>query len=73
MGEKPSLALISPAASACIVVVESLMNLGAADIKGEDDLRPVKLPANWMAAVKHPGGGAELYDAVQAIGTEFCP
>lgn len=26
-----------------------------------------------MAAVNHPGEGAELYDAVQAIGSELCP
>ncbi|KAK3941922.1 Phosphoribosylformylglycinamidine synthase [Diplogelasinospora grovesii] len=77
MGEKPTLALISAAASARMAVVESLMNLGAADIKGDadrrGDLRRVKLSANWMAAVNHPGEGAELYEAVQAIGMELCP
>ncbi|TPX11757.1 uncharacterized protein E0L32_007494 [Thyridium curvatum] len=73
MGEKPTLALISPAASARIAVVESLMNLGAADIKGQGELKRVKLSANWMAAVNHPGEGAELYDAVEAIGMELCP
>lgn len=39
MGEKPTLALISPAASARMAVVESLMNLGAADIKGSKNRR----------------------------------
>ncbi|KAL9030772.1 MAG: hypothetical protein Q9196_001150 [Gyalolechia fulgens] len=73
MGEKPSLALISSAASARMAVVESLMNLGAADIKSQGDLKRVKLSANWMAAVNHPGEGAELYDAVQALGMELCP
>ncbi|KAL8971555.1 MAG: hypothetical protein Q9197_003211 [Variospora fuerteventurae] len=73
MGEKPNLALISSAASARMAVVESLMNLGAADIKGDGDLKRVKLSANWMAAVNHPGEGAELYDAVHAIGIELCP
>lgn len=73
MGEKPNLALISSAASARMAVVESLMNLGAADIKGDRDLKRVKLSANWMAAVNHPGEGAELYDAVHAIGIELCP
>ncbi|KAL8936199.1 MAG: hypothetical protein Q9216_005052 [Gyalolechia sp. 2 TL-2023] len=73
MGEKPSLALISSAASARMAVVESLMNLGAADIKSKGDLKRVKLSANWMAAVNHPGEGAELYDAVRAIGMELCP
>ncbi|KAK1780074.1 CobB/CobQ-like glutamine amidotransferase domain-containing protein [Copromyces sp. CBS 386.78] len=76
MGEKPTLALISPAASARMAVAESLLNLGAADIKGgsyRGDLRRVKLSANWMAAVNHPGEGAALYEAVEAIGMEMCP
>lgn len=72
MGDKPSIALISPAASARMAVAESLMDLGAADIKGEGNLKRVKLSANWMAAVNHPGEGAELYDAVHAIGMELC-
>ncbi|EOO00287.1 putative phosphoribosylformylglycinamidine synthase protein [Phaeoacremonium minimum UCRPA7] len=71
MGEKPTLALINPAASARMAVAESLLNLGAADILG--DLRRVKLSANWMAAVSHPGEGAALYEAVEAIGMEMCP
>ncbi|KAI1114891.1 CobB/CobQ-like glutamine amidotransferase domain-containing protein [Nemania sp. NC0429] len=77
MGEKASLALISPAASARMAVVESLLNLGAAHIKNDPkvrgDLRRVKLSANWMAAVNHPGEGAALYEAVQAIGMDLCP
>ncbi|KEY75140.1 hypothetical protein S7711_01591 [Stachybotrys chartarum IBT 7711] len=76
MGEKPTLALISAAASARMAVAESLMNLGAADIKPGDahgDLKRVKLSANWMAAVNHPGEGAELYEAVEAIGKDLCP
>ncbi|KAI1498464.1 CobB/CobQ-like glutamine amidotransferase domain-containing protein [Biscogniauxia marginata] len=76
MGEKPTLALISAAASARMAVAESLMNLGAADIKSgriNGDLKRVKLSANWMAAVSHQGEGAELYDAVQAVGMELCP
>ncbi|KAI4868305.1 phosphoribosylformylglycinamidin [Hypoxylon rubiginosum] len=71
MGEKPTIALLSPAASARMAVAESLMNIGAADIMG--DLRRVKLSANWMAAVNHPGEGAALYDAVEAIGLDMCP
>lgn len=76
MGEKPTLALISPAASARMAVAESLLNLGAADIMGgkqRGDLRRVKLSANWMAAVNHAGEGAALYEAVEAIGMEMCP
>lgn len=77
MGEKATLALISPASSARMAVAESLMNLGAAHIKNDPkvrgDLRRVKLSANWMAAVNHPGEGAALYEAVQAIGMDLCP
>jgi phosphoribosylformylglycinamidine synthase len=71
MGEKPNLALISAAASARMAVAESLMNLAAADIQG--GLKRVRLSANWMAAVNHPGEGAALYEAVQAIGMDMCP
>ncbi len=52
------------------------MNLAAADIRSgsrNGDLKRVKLSANWMAAVNHPGEGADLYEAVQAIGIELCP
>ncbi|KAH8803209.1 CobB/CobQ-like glutamine amidotransferase domain-containing protein [Xylogone sp. PMI_703] len=71
MGEKPTLALISPSASARMAVAESLLNLGAADLLG--GLSRVRLSANWMAAVNHPGEGAALYEAVHAIGMELCP
>ncbi|KAK8087358.1 hypothetical protein PG994_002332 [Apiospora phragmitis] len=76
MGEKPTLALISPAASARMAVAESLLNLGAAHILGgaqKGDLERVKLSANWMSAVKEPGEGAALFEAVEAIGAEMCP
>lgn len=71
MGEKPTLALISPAASSRMAVAESLMNIAAAHILG--DLPRIRLSANWMAAVNHPGEGAALYEAVHAIGMELCP
>lgn len=69
MGEKPTIALINPGASARMAVSEALMNLGAADVLG--DLKRVKLSANWMAAVNHPGEGAALYEAVQSA-MEIC-
>lgn len=69
MGEKPTIALINPGASARMAVAESLMNLGAAEIMG--DLKRVKLSANWMAAVNHPGEGAALYEAVESA-MELC-
>ncbi|KAL8811689.1 MAG: hypothetical protein Q9200_001584 [Gallowayella weberi] len=62
MGERPSLALISPAASARVAIAESLMNIAAADLM--DGLERIRLSANWMAAVKSEG--AELYEAVEA-------
>ncbi|KAA8894464.1 CobB/CobQ-like glutamine amidotransferase domain-containing protein [Sphaerosporella brunnea] len=71
MGEKPTLALISPAASARMAVAESLMNLIASDV--QDGISRVRLSANWMAAGGHPGEGAALYEAVEAIGLDMCP
>jgi phosphoribosylformylglycinamidine synthase len=71
MGEKPTLALISPAASARMAVAESLMNLIASDV--QDGISRVRLSANWMAAGGHPGEGAALYEAVEAIGMDLCP
>lgn len=70
MGEKPTLALISAAASAKMCVAESLLNVFAADIPSIDK---VKLSANWMSAASHDGEGAKLYEAVQAIGMDLCP
>lgn len=71
MGERPSLALISPAASARMAVAESLTNIAAASLPGR--LSRIRLSANWMAASSHPGEGAALYEAVEAIGMELCP
>ncbi|KAL1304179.1 hypothetical protein AAFC00_000603 [Neodothiora populina] len=71
LGEKPNLALISGAASARMAVAESLMNLAAASTTGR--LERVSLSANWMAASGHPGEGANLYEAVEAIGMDLCP
>lgn len=71
IGEKPTLALISPAASARMAVAESLMNIAAASLPNR--LSRVRLSANWMAASAHPGEGAALYEAVEAIGMELCP
>lgn len=71
MGEKPTLALISPAASARMAVAESLMNIAASDLI--DRLSRVKLSANWMSASSHPGEGAAIYEAVEAIGMDLCP
>ena len=71
MGEKPTLALISPASSARMAVAEALMNIAAADIPNR--LQRISLSANWMVASSHPGEGAALYEAVEAIGMDLCP
>ncbi|ORY74834.1 phosphoribosylformylglycinamidine synthase [Protomyces lactucae-debilis] len=70
IGEKPLHALTSPAASARMCIAEALLNLVAANISG---IEHVRLSANWMAAADHPGDGAGLYEAVQAVGLEVCP
>ncbi len=70
MGERTPLAVINSAASARMAVGEAITNIAAASI---DKLSDVKLSANWMAAV---GTGTEdqaLYEAVEALGEEFCP
>ncbi|HEV7491063.1 MAG TPA: phosphoribosylformylglycinamidine synthase, partial [Rhodanobacteraceae bacterium] len=69
MGERTPLALLDAAASARMAVGEALTNLAAADVQ----LDEVRLSANWMAAVGHPGEDAALYDAVHAVGMELCP
>ncbi|KAI4094557.1 MAG: hypothetical protein L6R37_007222 [Teloschistes peruensis] len=64
MGERPTLALISPAASARMAIGESLMNMAAADVL--DGLERIRLSANWMSAINSPGEGAALYEGVEA-------
>jgi phosphoribosylformylglycinamidine synthase len=70
IGERTPLALLSAPAAARMAVGEALTNLLAAPVQALDE---VKLSANWMAAVAHPGEDAALFDAVQAIGLELCP
>ena len=70
MGERTPLALLDSAASARMAVVESITNIVAAKIS---DISDIKLSANWMAAVGHPGEDANLYKAVASIGLELCP
>lgn len=70
LGERPALALVDAASSAKMCVAEALTNLAAADFRL---LGHVKLSANWMSAAGHPGEGAKLYEAVQAVGMDLCP
>lgn len=69
MGERTPLALLDAAASARMAVGEALTNLAAAPVR----LDEVRMSANWMAAIDHPGEDAALYDAVHAVGMELCP
>jgi phosphoribosylformylglycinamidine synthase len=70
MAERAPVALLDSADAARLAVGEAITNLAAASI---DSLGEVRLSANWMAAVNHPGEDANLFDAVKAIGMELCP
>ena len=70
MGERPALALLSPAASARMAVGEALTNLVAARIT---DLSRVVLSANWMAAAGRGQQDQALFEAVRAVGMDLCP
>lgn len=70
LGERTPLALIDAAASARMAVGEVITNLAGARI---GKLADVKLSANWMAAAGAPGQDQALFDAVHAVGMEFCP
>ncbi|TPX31013.1 phosphoribosylformylglycinamidine synthase [Synchytrium microbalum] len=70
LGERPPLALLSPAASGRMAVAESLTNMASAHV---ENLADIRLSANWMSAADHPGEGSALYEAVQAIGMDLCP
>ena len=68
-GEKPTLAPISPCASARMAVAEAIMNLAAAHLLDAPDR--LSLSANWMANAKAPAEAAALYAAVEAL-SRFC-
>ncbi|MDE2155268.1 MAG: phosphoribosylformylglycinamidine synthase [Xanthomonadaceae bacterium] len=70
MAERAPVALSDSAAAARLAVGEAITNLAAAPI---DSLGEIRLSANWMAAVNHPGEDAALFDAVRAVGMELCP
>ena len=70
LAERAPVALLSSAGAARMAVGEVITNLAAAPIA---QLGRIRLSANWMAAVNHPGEDAALFDAVRAIGMELCP
>ncbi|MEI7036513.1 phosphoribosylformylglycinamidine synthase [Fulvimonas yonginensis] len=70
MAERAPVALLSSPDAARLAVGEAITNLAAAPI---ESLGEIRLSANWMAAVNHPGEDAALFDAVKAVGMELCP
>lgn len=69
IGERSPLGIINPAASARMAVGEAITNIVAAQIGVLSDIR---LSADWSGAFQTAGEKANLFDAVQAIGLEFC-
>ena len=70
IGERSPLAVIDAAASARMAVGEVITNMAGAAI---DKLSDIKLSANWMAAAGEGSEDQKLFDAVHAVGMEFCP
>jgi phosphoribosylformylglycinamidine synthase len=70
MGERTPLALINSAASGRMAIGEAITNIASARIAQISD---IKLSANWMAAVGHPGEDEYLFDTVSAVGMQLCP
>ncbi|HKI73658.1 MAG TPA: phosphoribosylformylglycinamidine synthase, partial [Pseudomonadales bacterium] len=70
MGERTPLALLDAPASGRMAIAEAITNIAAAKIGRIED---IKLSANWMAAVGHPGEDANLFRTVAAVGMELCP
>jgi len=76
VGERTPLAVTNAAASARMAVGEVITNLAGAAIGYKDGLgtlADIKLSANWMAAAGVEGEDEKLFDAVRAVGMEFCP
>jgi phosphoribosylformylglycinamidine synthase len=75
IGERTPLAVIDAAASARMAVGEVITNLAGAAIGYEQigKLGDIKLSANWMAASGEGQEDQKLFDAVRAVGMEFCP
>lgn len=70
MGERTPLALLDAPASGRMAVGETITNLCATRI---ENLRDIRLSANWMCAAGHPGEDEKLFRTVEAIGMDFCP
>lgn len=75
IGERTPLAVVDAAASARMAVGEVITNMAGAAIGLEQagKLGDIKLSANWMAAAGEGQEDQKLFDAVHAVGMEFCP
>lgn len=70
MGEKPLSSIINPSAMARMSVTEAILNSLAADVQSLSD---IKLSCNWMADAKSEQEAINLFEAVEAVGMNFCP
>ncbi len=70
IGERSPLAVVNAAASARIAVAEAVTNIAATDI---GNIGNIKLSANWMCASGYNQENVKLYQAVKAVGMQFCP
>lgn len=70
MGERTPLALVDARASGRVAIAEAITNIASAHI---GPIHRIKLSGNWMCACGEEGEDAALYDAVRAVGLEFCP
>jgi len=75
IGERTPLAVIDAASSARMAVGEVITNLAGVAIGYEQvgKLGDIKLSANWMAAAGEGQEDQKLFDAVHAVGMEYCP
>jgi len=69
IGERSPVAVVNPAASGRLAVAEAVTNIMAADI---EQLKDIKLSANWMAACGSLEQDTALYNTVEAITRDFC-
>lgn len=69
IGERAPLAIFNAPASGRMAIGEAITNILATDIHQISD---IKLSANWMAAIDHPGEDANLFNTVKTISRDIC-
>ncbi|MFA7173762.1 MAG: phosphoribosylformylglycinamidine synthase [Kiritimatiellia bacterium] len=70
VGERTPIALVDGPASARMAIGEAITNIAGSRI---GVIGNIKLSANWMCACGEEGEDARLFDAVHAVGMDFCP